>query len=799
MSRINSTKGRNKTDSSITSNKNSSDYSKKSQLKKKFTQDLASIDNFSTKENPDSLNIEQTLINFYDYCLDSYNKKLYENLLKEIDINKKMLYRGTRESFNIFIIEIKCLLKLMIEKYENDLNEINDGQMSVSEYINNIQREFSKLNYIINTNDNYEYETITQLYCKFLIYLIIFGQKKEEYFKSLAYITLGINMIKIYFIRKKVTKNIKLYQRYIYFLILLINLLIGEGNFNYALIYSESILKIIESATKVLYNPDNDYDINKKNKYLIEFIRCSGFANIYIGLCHEFKNDQELAIRAYKQAFYFFTKLISPKFHGIKLNEEKIFFDNNLIKISHWFLNRLKTKLYHDKKTRDKIRMTIFLQTINLKKVENIEKNKKLKLVSSGLNENQKKYNIIENKLYENVLNPKNNLIIEKLDKALINLAFKQKKNSYKDKLKKISQNTMEKMCHYQIYNKLMTPKYQEFLMNNKDIKLSYPKDEEDFIHKVNSYLTQDMEIKPHSPKKTKIILKTDKINKDKKLTFLSTSNLINYNKFFASTSTTSPKNKSKIDLNKFNDPFNDNDILNKFKSSKKLTNKEKFDFSSLKLDIPTFTSNIFDTHKMTKSLSDNDYLISKKFKPQKKLKKNFSNNSSMVWSKNNYLNPKYFKRYMKLDKLIKKELNFQKDILNMKGNNSKLYHNSFHKEIFIKGKDKEEEMNQNYMILTEKIEQKVLNNQQEYAKLIHDNIKKKKGLKNKNNSESLVDDILDMNKNLSLDYINEEEKNFNEINQKSLMDVNEKLRNIVYKMKERKKLLRRLNGKYKI
>ena len=84
------------------------------------------------------------------------------------------------------------------------------------------------------------------------------------------------------------------------------------------------------------------------------------------------------------------------------------------------------------------------------------------------MNENQKKYNIIENKLYENVLNPKNNLIIEKLDKALINLAFKQKKNSYKDKLKKISQNTMEKMCHYQIYNKLMTPKYQEFLMNIK-------------------------------------------------------------------------------------------------------------------------------------------------------------------------------------------------------------------------------------------------------------------------------------------------------------------------------------------
>ena len=64
----------------------------------------------------------------------------------------------------------------------------------------------------------------------------------------------------------------------------------------------------------------------------------------------------------------------------------------------------------------------------------------------------------------------------------------------------------------------------------------------------------------------------------------------------------------------------------------------------------------------------------------------------------------------MKIDKLIKKELNFQKDILNLKGNNSKLYYNSFAKEIYTAGKDKEEERNQDYMILNEKIEQKVLN-----------------------------------------------------------------------------------------
>jgi hypothetical protein len=83
--------------------------------------------------------------------------------------------------------------------------------------------------------------------------------------------------------------------------------------------------------------------------------------------------------------------------------------------------------------------------------------------VYSGLNEKKKKYNIIENKLYTTVLNSKNNKIIEKLDKTLINLAYQEKKKPPNKKIqRKISYNTMETMCHYQVYNKLMTERYQE-------------------------------------------------------------------------------------------------------------------------------------------------------------------------------------------------------------------------------------------------------------------------------------------------------------------------------------------------
>ena len=812
MSRINSSKGRIKTNSSNISNKTSPELSKKDNTRK-FDQDMPLIENFSSTESAN--NIEQALINFYEYSIDSYKKKLYDNLLKEIEMNKNLLYMGTKESFNIFIIEIKCLMKLMVEKYENDLNEINDEQMSVKEYINVIQKEFFKINTIIKRDDYSQFETITQIYCKFLIYLIKFSQKKEEYYKSLGFITLGINMIKIFFIRKKVTKNLKLYKRYVYFLVLLINHLIGEGNFTQALLYSGNTLKIIETAVKILYIRDNDYNQHKKNKNLIEFIRCSGFICIYVGICHELKKNPEMAMEAYKQAFYFFVKLKSHEFHGIKLNEDKIFFDNNFVKLSHWLLNKIRFKIEGEKRRRYKIRMSLFLKGIYEKKEENIEKSKKLKLISSGLNENQKRYNFIENNLYTTVLNSKNNKLIEKLDNALINLAFKDNKNSRNTSKKKLSYNTMGTLCHYQIYNKLMTQKYQEFIMTNNNIKLSNPKDEEDFIHKVNSYLTQNMEIKPQTARKNKSLkLKIDK-NSNKNLNKNSNNNLnknslsspnLNNNKGFSTTVNSSTKISRKV-LSKL-ELLSDKEILCNNKSSKKLSFQKKFNFSSLKLDIdiPSFSNNLYN-HPIAKSFSET-YLNSKtinlksiKLQQKAKIKNNLNSN----WSKSIYLNPKYYKRYINLDKLIKKELNFQKDILNIKSNNCKLYHNSFAKEIFITGKDREEERNKDYMILTEKIDQKVLSNQKEYEKLIYFIIKKKQESNNnryklKNNNNDILDDeLFGINKKLDLEGSDEEEKDFNEINQNSLLSVNEKLRNIIYKISERKNLLKRLKKKGEI
>ena len=154
-----------------------------------------------------------------------------------------------------------------------------------------------------------------------------------------------------------------------------------------------------------------------------------------------------------------------------------------------------------------------------------------------------------------------------------------------------------------------MTEKYQEFIMTNNDIKLSDPKGEEDFIHNVNSYLTQTMELNPQSSRKNKSVKnKAEKEDKSKNFNkhSLSSTNIFN-NKGLSSCSNLSAKAQSKRDLsnkkNKFN-IFIDKDILHNIKNSKNLSLKTNFNFSALKLDIPVFSNNL-SKRKMTKSFSD--------------------------------------------------------------------------------------------------------------------------------------------------------------------------------------------------
>ena len=95
--------------------------------------------------------------------------------------------------------------------YKAICKDNNSGDNIAKEYINRIINEFKKIDKIINKNSKYENEKITQVYCNFLIFIILYEIRKENILKSGAYITLGINMMKIYFIKDIIAIDVKTY------------------------------------------------------------------------------------------------------------------------------------------------------------------------------------------------------------------------------------------------------------------------------------------------------------------------------------------------------------------------------------------------------------------------------------------------------------------------------------------------------------------------------------------------------------------------------------------------------------
>ena len=491
-------------------------------------------------------------------------------------------------------------------------------------------------------------------------------------------------------------------------------------------------------------------------------------------------------------------------------------------------MNRQKTKIEEEKKRGKDFNINIDLTQKDEQNKEMHEKKKKLKLISSGIYEDTKRFDLIENKIYKNILTVKTQKTINKLDKTLLSLAYSDNNVTQKKGLQKtLSLNIMDNLCHYKMYNKLMSNKYHDFIMTNNNLKLSNPKDQEEFIQNIHSYLTSTMEIKPQNEKSNKNI----NLYKEKTLkNSLSSGNILKTtNKTKAKISSARTPRSPQMINKHFFDSFKKNIINSKFnkKIFKKPMIKKNNSFASLKIDIPKTTNN-FQSNTINKSLSEtcitsktgNIFNSKSKFITKSKFKtsnytyfspiKNKKTNSNSIKAaiKNNYLSPKYFKKYMYLDKLIKKELDFQKIILGLKSNNSKLYYKRFYKELFVDPKDKEEETIQNYLMIDEKINEKVQKNLKEYEKMMNNNVVKKKETINykyilklkkghnffnspKTTGSSFVDnDFFDCKKKSNYN-VEDEDKDIKKNNEKSLFSLNEKIKNIRNKINDKKEKLK--------
>ena len=185
-----------------------------------------------------------------------YNSKenVYENIIKEIEVENNLVYKGSISSFDLIILKIKCLMKLLKEKFEYILNSKEQrNYYEVDLYIQKIKNEFKKIYLFLNEDSKYMYEILTQNYCRFLLIMAVISFNKEEYIRSFNYICLGVNMLKVFFVRQNIASDIETYRIYAKLLIMLINKLISDNNISQSLIYINYLSRICQIALNIIY------------------------------------------------------------------------------------------------------------------------------------------------------------------------------------------------------------------------------------------------------------------------------------------------------------------------------------------------------------------------------------------------------------------------------------------------------------------------------------------------------------------------------------------------------------------
>ena len=691
------------------------------------------------KDSKRKLEEEEKLSFLYHKYTISYKKKNYINIIKDINNIRFLFSKNSQMSFNIFILKIKCFLKIIKKEYIKFINLRAEKiyLVEISKIIAIIQKDFEFINIIVNSDSKKNYELITQIFGEYIFYLSLVSRIKEEYIKSFAYLTMGINSLKIYFIKQGIASDIKTYVIYIRLLLLLTNYLIANNNFNTAIFYCNVIFKISEVAFKCI----------KKNKigqkYQMKIIEYIGYNYLYTGLCLEQidynKKDYLIpCFEAYKEAKYFFKVIeIEKSMKSIFRNIFKKNNDNRNIcqLLSEILLEKIQKKLEEEKYLQE-FRIKQLERSKKPSEIEN-DKKKKLKLIANGFNQNITKFVPLENNIYNSILTSKVQTNINRLDNELISVIYKE--DNQNASYKPISTETKKNLCQLKVYDILMSNDFREYILKNKYFEFNNPTKEKESIEKLQNYLNKRIRMN----KTSKILfVKNKKINSFNKNILLQNENnktyklLVNLKnkknimfKKIETDRTNKSKNKNKNNILNHKLSLTPN---NKYINSRKLKekiNKEKYNnlynteiknmnnSESKKIIIPKIIRNgsvdnlYISSYKDKKNQNNKD----KEEMPKKIL---FTSKS---WLENDFekknldkelLSKNYFKKFFYLDSLTDKELSFQKKVLNLKGNNSKLYFGDYIKELKNGGKISKEDTFREYLLVNHKAVKEAIKNQ---------------------------------------------------------------------------------------
>ena len=550
------------------------------------------LDKEKFDENEEGLNIIYENIKFV------YKEKRYDDIIKVVSQKEKFFCCDSIVSFNLLSMKIKSEIKniqILFEKCYNDVN-VKIIYYKIEKHLFNIQKDYDKLILIANKNSKIQEEKCIQIYSKLLYYYSYLWRLKDNYVKSLSYLSLALNLLKVYFLKYGIASQQTTYSIYAKILLFTISLLIEDNNFDKAIDYQNILFNVIINAIKL---QNNNEDRSKKIKFLYYLF----YTFLLNGILNELLNEEIHAFDSFKQAYYICRKQI--------LN-----FEESYIELSNRILIEFLNKFENDKEYKEKE----YIRIIEAKRKNEInkkqqKKKEKLFLIANGYKTNTNKFKKIEYKL-KRLLSEQKQKEISKLDSELERFVYSNKlfnKNYSNEK----TQGTKNHLCNYDLYSKLLTEEYKDFILENDNLQLNNPEKEKETIEKINKYINGKIEIQISKSKSEKILNPNDVIIEDK---IIKHENQIKGHK---------KKSKSLvIDCEKTNNK--------QYKFNKTLSSKNPSLFRISKKELP------FD--------------FERKYLDKKLLSKN------------------YYNKYMRLEQLTNQELNFQKILLNFKTQHSKNY-----------------------------------------------------------------------------------------------------------------------------
>ena len=617
-------------------------------IKKNYKSVIKFIDNkFNIFENK----FKDSLITFFNIKLNCYFK-IINNKLNQYKIqNMNVLYNKNSKlsiSLEKLFIRVKIEINSFIQKLKEIYNNNND-----------------------NTISFYNKEKLIQIYIENLYLLSRFSLIKHFINDSISYCSMAYNLIKDYI---KKCKDPNVYNSYSKILLLMSTLLIKNGCYSNALNFLKINFRLIkkEILIKCFNNEENNVKINiknlsfnikeKLNKSLLNLV-----LNFYLtGICYENLNNNTYCVQSYKSANFFcshffiennskFFKIIDGTYNSFMKNYENI--------IDHEkFEREKKKKFFEEKLKQNKIEMNKKLLKNNSMQIKKSEKFQKI----TDFIENQIKIDKHEIPYTINTLENKDNLDFDILE----SLKF---------------------------YDDLLSENYKEYVYKNKNFNYNKPKRETIFyLEKYNQKLI-NKKIKENNSQK--FFIKLNNKNND-----ISNFNS-NYSFFSVKNSVLLKQHKNNLENGFFTNKNNNNSnyyssiknsrssisknlsFLNRFKTFKKSS-------SNLKLD---YNNNIKNNDKDS-IINKNNYVLknkshsSKNFKNNKnkkisafEIQKNYCKNLShrnlhnfshslseykkiKKYPVNIYYNNKNYKKKIKfLEKIEKREINFQKNLLLIK------------------------------------------------------------------------------------------------------------------------------------